>query len=37
MAAAIWQRVAELAPSAEIYQRLAEYHLARQDYPAAIA
>jgi len=36
MAAAIWQRVAELAPSPEIYQRLAEYHQARQDYPAAI-
>jgi tetratricopeptide (TPR) repeat protein len=36
MAAAIWQRVAELAPSPEIYQRLADHHLAREDYPAAI-
>jgi tetratricopeptide (TPR) repeat protein len=36
MAAAIWQRVVELAPSPEIYQRLAEHHQARQDYPAAI-
>ncbi len=36
MAAAIWHRVAELAPSPEIFQRLGEYHQARQDYPAAI-
>lgn len=36
MAAAIWQRVSELAPSPEIYQRLAEHHQAHQDYPAAI-
>jgi tetratricopeptide (TPR) repeat protein len=36
MAALIWQQVAELAPSPEIYQRLADFHLFRKDYPAAI-
>ena len=36
MAAAIWQRVAELAPSPAIYQRLADHHLTQDDYPAAI-
>jgi tetratricopeptide (TPR) repeat protein len=36
MAAAIWRRAAELAPMPEIYQRLAEHALARQDIPAAI-
>ena len=36
MAAAIWQHVAKLSPSPEIYQRLASYHQARRDFPAAI-
>ena len=36
MAAAIWRRAAELAPSAEIYQRLAEHAMASQDIPQAI-
>ena len=36
MAAAIWERAAALAPSAEVYQRLAEHALAHQDIPTAI-
>ena len=36
MAAAIWQRVTELAPSPEIYQRLADHYQMRQDYPATL-
>ena len=33
MAAAIWQRAAQLAPALDIYQRLADYHQARGEYP----
>jgi tetratricopeptide (TPR) repeat protein len=36
MAAAIWQRMAEIAPSSELFQRLADYHLSRQEYDDAI-